>query len=131
MKLEGKLFLSGVVFYLLVAAAYFWMTQDETGTVLLVLTGGLAGLVSFYILFTSKQVFPRPEDRLDGEIHEADPDYGFFSPHSWMPLAVAAPAAVISFAVAMGQWWMVVTGVAGLVLGVFGWLFEYMCRESL
>lgn len=128
MKIEGLLFVLGFVFYSVVAAVYWYLSRDEVGTTALALTGALAFLVAFYTLYTSKRVYPRPEDRLDGEIDEADPEYGFYSPHSWWPLAVAFSATVVVFGLIFAVW-LIVLGVAALVVALVGWLFEYYRGE--
>lgn len=124
MRVEGLLFAMGAVFYAVVAAVYWWLSRDEIGTTGLVMTGALAFLVAFYILYTAKRVYPRPEDRSDARIDEADPEYGFYSPHSWWPLPVAFAAMVIAMGLIFAVW-MVVAGVALLLFGLVGWLFEY------
>lgn len=128
MKVEGYLFVMGFVFYSVVASIYWYLSRDEVGTTALALTGALAFLVAFYSLYTSKRVYPRPEDRLDGEIDEADPEYGFYSPHSWWPLAVAIGAATIVFGLIFAVW-LIVFGVALLIVALVGWLFEYYRGE--
>lgn len=128
MKIEGWTFVLGFVFYLLVGGAYWYFSRDEVGTTLLVLTGALAFLVAFYTLYTAKRVYPRPEDRLDAEIDEADPEYGFFSPHSWWPLVVGLGAAGIALGLVFAMWFVVLS-VAILMLGIIGWLFEYYRGE--
>jgi hypothetical protein len=128
MKIEGWIFGVGAIFYFLVASIYWFLSRDEIGTTALVMTGALAFLVAFYILYTAKRVYPRPEDRDDAEVDEADPEYGFFSPHSWWPLAVGIGAMVTVFGLVFAVW-VIVLGVAVLVLSVIGWLFEYYRRE--
>lgn len=128
MRIEGGLFAIGFVFYSLLAGVYWYFSRDEIGTTALALTGGMAFLISFYALYTSKRVYPRPEDRLDAEIDEADPEYGFYSPHSWWPLAVAVPAVMIVLGLIFAVW-LIVLGVAALVLGLVGFLFEYYRGE--
>lgn len=124
MKVEGRIFALGAAFFWLVALIYWYFARDPIGTTALALCGGLAFLVAFYILYTAKRVFPRPEDRLDGEIDEADPEYGFFSPHSWWPIAVAAAAMVVCLGLIFAVW-IVVLGVGLLMLTLIGLLFEY------
>jgi hypothetical protein len=124
MKIEGWLFAAGAVFFLAVGGAYWFLSGDEIGTTALVMTGALAFLVAFYSLYTSKRVFPRPEDRPDAEVDEADPEYGFFSPHSWWPLPVGLGAMLTAWGFIFAVW-LVVLGVAVLILGIVGWLFEY------
>jgi len=124
MKIEGGLFLGGALFYTLLGVIYSVVSGDVIGTTVLALMGAFALIIGFYVLFTGKRVGARPEDRLDAEIDEADPNYGFFSPHSWWPLPVAAGAA-ITFLGFIFATWIVVIGVTMLLVAVFGWLFEY------
>jgi len=127
-RIEGALFGIGFIFYSLLAGVYWYFSRDEIGTTALALTGGMAFLISFYALYTSKRVYPRPEDRLDAEMDEADPEYGFYSPHSWWPLAVAVPTVMIVLGLIFAVW-LIVLGVAALVLGLVGLLFEYYRGE--
>jgi hypothetical protein len=127
-RIEGGLFAIGFVFYTLLAGVYWYFSRDEIGTTALALTGGMAFLIAFYALYTSKRVYPRPEDRLDAEMDEADPEYGFYSPHSWWPLAVAVPVVMIVLGLIFAVW-LIVLGVAALVLGLVGLLFEYYRGE--
>lgn len=128
MRIEGALFGMGFLFYTFVAAIYWYLSRDEVGTTALALTGALAFLIAFYALYTSKRVYPRPEDRLDAEVDEADPEYGFYSPHSWWPLVVAMGAAVIMLGLIFAVW-LLVFGVAVLLVALIGWLFEYYRGE--
>jgi hypothetical protein len=59
---------------------------------------------------------------------EADPEYGFYSPHSWWPLAVAVPAVIVVLGLIFAVW-LIVLGVAALILGLIGFLFEYYRGE--
>jgi hypothetical protein len=127
-RIEGLLFALGSAFYLAIAAIYWYFSRDVIGTTALALTGALAFLVAFYVLYTSKRVYPRPEDRLNGDIEEADPEYGFFSPHSWWPLAIGISAAIIGVGLIFAVW-IIVFGVFMLFMSLFGWMFEYYRGE--
>jgi hypothetical protein len=127
-KIEGLLFALGSAFYLAIAAIYWYFSRDVIGTTALALTGALAFLVAFYVLYTAKRVYPRPEDRLNGDIEEADPEYGFFSPHSWWPLAIGVSAAIIGVGLIFAVW-IIVFGVFLLFMSLFGWMFEYYRGE--
>ena len=129
MKIEGFLFALGSAFYLAIAGIYWYFSRDQIGTTALALTGALAFLVAFYVLYTSKRVYPRPEDRMNAEVDEADPEYGFFSPHSWWPLAIGASASIIGVGLIFAVW-IIVFGVFLLVLSLVGWMFEYYRGES-
>jgi len=127
-KIEGLLFALGSAFYLIVAGIYWYFSRDQIGTTALALTGALAFLVAFYVLYTSKRVYPRPEDRMNGEIEEADPEYGFFSPHSWWPLALGVSVMIVAIGLIFAVW-VIVFGVFLLLLALVGWLFEYYRGE--
>ena len=118
----------GFFLYAFLAGIYWYLSRDEVGTTALALTGALAFLISFYTLYTSKRVYPRPEDRLDAEVDEADPEYGFYSPHSWWPLAVGVSVLALVFGLIFAVW-LIVLGVAALMFAVIGWLFEYYRGE--
>ena len=62
MKVEGKIFAFGTIFFVLISAIYWYVSRDPIGTTALALTGGLAFLVGFYLLFTARRVGTRPED---------------------------------------------------------------------
>ena len=128
MRIEGALFALGFVFFSAVAGIYWFLSGDEIGTTALALTGALAFLIAFYALYTSKRVYPRPEDRLIAEIDEADPEYGFFSPHSWWPLVVAFAAMLIVFGLIFAVW-LIVLGISVLLIGLVGGHFEYYRGE--
>ena len=128
MKIEGLIFALGSAFYLLIAGIYWYVSRDQVGTTALALTGALAFLVAFYVLYTAKRVYPRPEDRMTAEIDEADPEYGFFSPHSWWPLMVGIGATVIGAGLVFAVW-IIVFGVFLLVISLVGWMFEYYRGE--
>lgn len=124
MRIEGGLFGLGALFFIPIAAIYWYFSRDEIGTTALALTGALAFLVAFYVLYTAKRVYPRPEDRMDAEVDEADPEYGFFSPYSWWPLMVGFGAFLIALGLIFAVW-LIVLGFSVLVLALVGWLFEY------
>ena len=124
MKIEGRIFMLGVAFFLPIAFIYWYLSRDPIGTTALALSGALAFLVGFYVLYTAKRVYPRPEDRLEANIDEADPEYGFFSPHSWWPLPVAFGAFITALGLIFAVW-VIVLGVGILMLALVGWMFEY------
>ncbi|MHB1067983.1 MAG: cytochrome c oxidase subunit 4 [Candidatus Nanopelagicales bacterium] len=128
MKVEGRLFALVAAFFFLIALIYWYVSRDPIGTTALVMSGGLGFLVAFYLLYTSKRVFPRPEDRLDAEIDEADPEYGFYSPHSWWPLAVGFSTFLVVLGLIFAVW-IIVLGVSVLMISLVGWLFEYYRKD--
>jgi len=123
-KIEGWIFGLGAVFFLPLSVVYFYFSRDPVGTTALAMSAGLAFIVAFYVLYTSKRVYPRPEDRQNAEIDEADPEYGFYSPHSWWPLFIGFATFVIVLGLIFANW-VIVFGVFLLLLALVGWLFEY------
>ena len=128
MKFAGKLFLLLTAFYLLVTVIYWYMTKEVIGTTVIALTGGLAFLIGFYTLFTSNRVGLLPEDVEHAKISDVDPEYGFFSPHSWTPLAIGGATWIFILGTVFARWLMVL-GVFALLAAVAGLLFEYYRGE--
>lgn len=124
MKVEGWLFATGTVFFGLSSLVYWLLSEEPVGTVALAFTAGLSFLIGYYVLFTGSRVDIRPEDRLDAEIAEGAGELGFFSPHSWWPLAVAFFAALTFLGIVYG-WWLFLIGVGGSGLSVIGLVLEY------
>jgi hypothetical protein len=123
-KVEGWLFGTGTLFYTLSAIVYWLLSEEPVGTVALAFTAGLAFLIGYYVLFTGSRVDIRPEDRVDAEIAERAGDLGFFSPHSWWPLALAFFAALTFIGIVYG-WWLFIIGAGGAAFAVIGMVLEY------
>ena len=124
MKITGYLFAGGAVFYGLTAVIYWWLTQEIVGATGLALTGGLAFLVGFYVLFTHRRIGILPDDDPIAEIEDAESDYGFFSPHSWWPLAVGIAVMIVALGLIFAAW-IVIMGVGLLIASLIGLVFEY------
>lgn len=124
MKVGGYLFALIAVFMIPVTAVYWYFSEDPTGTTALVLTFGLCFLIAFYLLYTVRRIEPGPEDNLDAEIEDGAGDLGFFSPHSWWPLAVAASAALSALGIVFG-WWLAFMAIPFVAYAVMGFVFEY------
>ena len=129
MKAEAWIFGSCSIFFLLVTPAYWFITEDPTGTAALVMTTLLALLVAFYLGFHASKMEPRPEDRLDAEIADGAGELGFFPPFSWWPLWCGLTLAVIVFGMAMSTFWLSMIGAGFGVVALSGWVFEYYMGE--
>jgi hypothetical protein len=115
------------VFFVLVAPAYWLLSEDPTGTSALVMTALLGGLTTFYLGFHAHRMRdnPRPEDLKHAEIADGAGELGFFPPYSWWPLWSAACLAGIVYGIALGAWWLaLISAVLGLIAAC-GWIFEY------
>ena len=126
MKVEFRLFVVIGTFFTLMGLIYGTATHwhEAVGPFGLFLCGGLSALIGFYLWETGRKLAPRPEDDPQALISAAEVEYGYFSPHSWWPLAVAASAAVVFLGLAVG-WWLVVIGMFLAALAVIGWTYEY------
>ncbi|MGO2112037.1 MAG: aa3-type cytochrome oxidase subunit IV [Pseudoclavibacter sp.] len=120
------------LFFLVVTIAYtIWTTIDTggpewVGVVALFLMFLFSGFIAFYMWFERRpfRVKVLPEDRLDGEIDEAEQELGQFSPWSWWPIMLAACIGFVMFGMAVGAWPTFFIAPL-LLLGIFGWSFEY------
>ena len=124
MKSSGLIYLVGALFYFVVSTIYWFWTEEIVGTTAMSLTGFLALLTGFYVLFTARRVGVGPDDIETAEIADADPDYGFYSPGSWWPLPVAFSAAVIALGLIFAVW-LLLLGVIALFISIGGWTMEY------
>ncbi|MGH8893398.1 MAG: cytochrome c oxidase subunit 4 [Actinomycetes bacterium] len=128
MKVEGWLFSAGFFFFAISAVIYGVLSEEPVGIVALAFTAGLAFLVGYYLLFTARRIDPRPEDDRAAEIADGAGELGFYSPHSWWPLAVGFFAAVAFLGIVIG-WWLFIIGAVGSGLSVIGFVFEYYRGE--
>lgn len=124
MKVEGLLFALLSVFFFVITAVYFVLSHDPTGTTALALTGGLAFIIGYYLLFTASRMQPRPEDRPDAEIAEGAGEVGFFPPHSWWPIALAGAFTLVGSGLVFGPF-LVVIGFFAICVTAVGFTFEY------
>ncbi|TFD52516.1 cytochrome c oxidase subunit 4 [Cryobacterium sp. Hh11] len=133
MKTNVNLLWVLTVFFGIVTVVYVaWSLLDPfhgqiewAGTFMLALSTLLVAFVAFYLdKVHAAQGGELPEDRLDGNIDDGDPEMGFFSPWSWWPIFLAAATALVFLGLAVGFW----VSFIGLGLGLIsltGWVYEY------
>ncbi|MEN9324444.1 MAG: hypothetical protein RL414_198 [Actinomycetota bacterium] len=125
MKAGWRLFGGLAVFYFLMTVIYWQVGGEALGITALVLSGGLAGLIGFYLWFISTRTGGvLPEDNLEGEIADAAGEIGFFSPHSWWPLALALSACAAGLGLLIG-WWLTLIAAGALMVSIFGFVLQY------
>src|ERR1700710_2559286 len=107
MKIEGYLFAFLAAFLFLMGSGYFIWSGDWTGGTAMLFGGGLGTILGTYLLFTASRMEPRPEDRADAEVDDGSGEIGFFSPHSWWPLVLAAGASLVPLGVVFGLWLLI------------------------
>lgn len=124
MKVEGLVFALLAIFLTVTSGLYWVLSRDVTGFTCLLLTGGLTFIIGYYLLFTARRLEARPEDRPDAEISEGSGEMGFFSPHSWWPMAAAGSFALTMMGIAFGPF-LVLIGFVCVLVTASGFLFEY------
>ncbi|MCX5413097.1 MULTISPECIES: cytochrome c oxidase subunit 4 [unclassified Streptomyces] len=129
MKIQGKLFIWLSVFMLAMAITYGVWSKEPVGTTALVLSFGLTIMIGFYLAFTANRVDALAQDNKEADVADEAGEVGFFSPHSWQPLSLAIGGAFLFLAVVFG-WWLAYFSAPLLLIGLFGWVFEYYRGEN-
>jgi hypothetical protein len=128
-KIQGRLFLWLSLFVLIVAIVYGYWSRETAGTVALFLAFGLALMIGFYLSYTAARMDALAQDNKDADVADEAGEVGFFSPHSWAPVSLGVGGALAFLAVAMG-WWLLYFSAPLIMLGLWGWVFEYYPGES-
>ena len=125
MKTNWVLFTGIGLFYTLMAAIYWVIGGEPVGIACLILSSALAYMVGFYVWFSQRKIGQiLPEDNLDAEISDGAGELGFYSPHSWWPLPVAAFAVLAGLGLIIG-WWLTAIAAGGLIISIVGFVTEY------
>jgi hypothetical protein len=128
-KIQGKLFIWLSVFILAVAIVYGYWSKEPAGTTALFLAFGLAIMIGFYLAFTARRVDAGAQDNKEADVADDAGEIGFFSPHSWQPLALGIGGAFAFMSIAIG-WWLMYFSAPIILIGLFGWVFEYYRGEN-
>lgn len=129
MKVQGWMFLWLSLFILVVAAVYGVWSKEPVGTTALFLAFGLSLMIGFYLAFTARRVDAMAQDNKEADVADEAGEVGFFSPHSWQPLSLAVGGALAFLSIAIG-WWLLFFSFPILLVGLWGWVFEYYSGES-
>jgi len=127
-KIEAWIFGINAVFFGVVTPAYWFLSEDPSGTAALFMTTALMLLVTFYLAFHAKKMDLRPEDNKLAEVVDGAGELGFFPPYSWWPLWCAASLAVCVLGIVFG-WWLFIIGVGLGSIALVGWVFEFYRGE--
>lgn len=128
----SAVFLYVVGFAFLVADGVYlaWSLLAHNFELIGLITMGLSGLMcvmfAFYFGRVLKSSGPEalPEDRLDANIDDGDPELGHFSPWSWWPILLAGAIGIMFVGLAVSAWICMVAAPL-LVVTIIGWTFEY------
>jgi hypothetical protein len=124
------LWVLAVYFFVLTGVYTVWAiidtgTLEWIGTIAIGLSGVLAMFIAFYLQVQLKnQGGVLPEDRLDADIDDGDPELGFYSPWSWWPLMIAAGAALAMVGLSVG-FWVAMYAIPVVLIALVGWSYEY------
>ncbi|WP_406449301.1 cytochrome c oxidase subunit 4 [Streptomyces sp. NBC_00876] len=129
MKIQGKMFLGLALFILVMAITYGVWSKEPVGTTALVLAFGLSVMIGFYLAFTARRVDALAQDNKEADVADEAGEVGFFSPHSWQPLSLAVGGILAFMGVVFG-WWLLYFSLPVLLIGLFGWVFEYYRGEN-
>lgn len=132
MRAQSNIFWVLAGFFLVADAAYtIWSlisrefhAVEWTGTVGIGLAAIMALFLGFYMNRSHfSQSGELPEDRLDANIDDGDPEIGFFNPWSWWPITLAAGCTLCFLGLAVGTW-ICFFGAAIVAVTLVGWVFE-------
>ncbi|EHI13846.1 cytochrome c oxidase subunit 4 [Mycolicibacterium thermoresistibile] len=132
MHIEARIFEILTAFFVLTAIVYAVLTGmfadggvEWAGSTALVMTAGLTLIIGTFFRFVARRLDTRPEDYEDAEISDGAGELGFFSPHSWWPILIAAAFSTVGVGLALGLWWLFTAAVAMVIAAVAGLVFEY------
>ena len=98
---------------------------EWVGTIAIGLSAGLSGFIGYYLQLVKKnQGGELPEDRLDAEIDEGDPELGHFSPWSWWPVTMAFGLGIVFLGISVG-FWVAMYAVPLVLVALVGWVYEH------
>ncbi|MGI8683799.1 MAG: aa3-type cytochrome oxidase subunit IV [Acidimicrobiales bacterium] len=119
MKVEGLVFVGWAAFFALVGAVYWFTSYEVAGTTMLVLCVGLGLMPGLWLLWWSRRMAPRPEDRPDADHDDGAGVVGAFpGPTAW-PVTIAIGAVLAANGIAFGIW-PAVPGFVLIVLAACG-----------
>ncbi|WP_349827745.1 cytochrome c oxidase subunit 4 [Brevibacterium litoralis] len=126
MKTSAILFFSGLFFFFPMAFIYGYLTNfsELVGFPAFLLVGLMCVMIGGAFWLENRNIGQTSQDDEKGEISEEAYEYGFYSPWSWWPLAVAAGTGVCFLGVAVGMW-IVPFGAVIALWGMLGLVFEY------
>ena len=120
----------GASFLLIDIVYLLWSLQAENFELIGLMTMGLSAilclLTAFYfgLVLRGLDGAALPEDRLDANVDDGDPEIGHFSPWSWWPMFLAFGLALMFLGLAVGVWIAFIGGPIVLI-GIIGWQYEY------
>ncbi|MBW3556298.1 MAG: cytochrome c oxidase subunit 4 [Actinobacteria bacterium] len=132
MSTTGKLMLGIAGYLLLASVAYWFLSYEAAGSVLLLLSAGLVLITGGYLVVATRRKAPAASAAGSAEPGDAAADHGEhdeYLPHaSIWPLGVGAGSVVLANGLALGLW-AVVPGSIILVASIFGYARQSRHRD--
>lgn len=122
MKIEGRFLLGVALFFLVVFFVYWFTSYEDSGSVMLLGTAFLGLLPGSYLIWWSRHMRPRPEDRDDARIDEGSGYIGSFPDGSIWPFVIGISMGFIGLAFVFGVWTaliggsLAISGFVGIIL---------------
>jgi hypothetical protein len=110
---EAKVFARMSIFGIVVGGAYWFLTYEVAGTVLLLGFGVAAGLATVANFIRSRR--PRADEVAEGESAETIPEPG------WAPLIISLGVGGLALGAAFGPW-LTIAGLLVTIAGGASWL---------
>ncbi|MEU5050934.1 cytochrome c oxidase subunit 4 [Streptomyces sp. NPDC021096] len=129
MKIQGRMFIWLSVFILAMAIVYGVWAKEAAGTTALFMAFGLCIMVGYYLAFTARRVDAGAGDDKNADVADDAGELGFFAPHSWQPLSLAVGGALAFMSICFG-WWLMYFSAPVILVGLFGWVFEFYRGEN-
>lgn len=104
MRTEGLIFAGTAAFFAVVTTVYWFTSYEEAGSTMLLLTVGLGLIPGVWLLWWSRRMAPRPEDRPDADIDEGTGPVGSFPGATAWPATLALGAVIAANGMAFGIW---------------------------
>lgn len=110
MRTEARVMIGVGIFFAVILAVYWFTSYEPSGTVMLFFTIVLGLLPGTYLLWWSRRMRPRPEDRDDATMEEGSGAVGSFPEQSIWPLTLAAGCALCALSLVFGLWFAIMGG---------------------
>lgn len=124
MTVSARILLAIGGFLVVVSASYWFLSYEEAGSVLLLLSAGLALIVGGYLWWATRE---RPASPSTAGGHEEEAEH--YLPHaSIWPLGVGAGSVVLANGLALGLW-AAVPGTMLLAASVVGYARQSRHRD--
>lgn len=113
-KFESRIYLGTALFFSIILALYWFSSYEDAGSVMLLFTVCLGLVPGSYMLWWSRRMKPRPEDRADATREEGSGSVGSFPDQSVWPILVAIGMTFCVLAGVFGPWLAVIGGIVGI-----------------